>query len=439
MKKFTKILLLILVIAYCSPLMTWAAGSIRPSTSSLNITTGSSGSFSVNANNAVGRVDISSSNPAVASVSTSSFFLDNNGNTVTVTGRAAGSAVITITLVDAASYDEEILTGSYRINVTVSDPVAPPTPTPTPTPNPRPNNPTSPVTGKDNRSSNANLKQLSVEGFQINKVDDTHYNLSVRHSIDKIKIMAQVEDSKATVTGAGEVSLKVGKNPFEITVTAENGTVKKYVLEVTRRDNQYKLEQLKEALSDDGDVYIVIEDNDTITSNDLNTIKNSKKKIEFVRFNEEKEPIYTLVIDGNKLGDIKDIKTDARMGFDEKTKFDNLVGYRKGMYFQFTNQEGLPKGLSVRIPVTDEYSDKDKFNLYYYDAVKNKINLKKSGISIENGEIEFTLGDSSNYFLTPSKIELGNNSYKIAAIVEFVIIILLTGIIAYDKFGKKNN
>ena len=74
MKKFILFLTLLLM-----PILSvYAAGSVTVSKSSLTITTGSSATFNVTAKNAAGRIDISSSNKNVATVSVSNAFLDNS-------------------------------------------------------------------------------------------------------------------------------------------------------------------------------------------------------------------------------------------------------------------------------------------------------------------------------------------------------------------------
>lgn len=136
MKKI-KILICALVLGVMFPYRVFAAGSMAVSTGSISLTTGGSTTFTVSANNAAGRVDILSSNGGVASISTTSAFLDNSSVAVTVTARAAGSATITIRAADMTTYDDEDLTGTSRtVSVNVSDPAPAPAPAPTPTPAP---------------------------------------------------------------------------------------------------------------------------------------------------------------------------------------------------------------------------------------------------------------------------------------------------------------
>lgn len=84
-----------------------------------------------------------------------------------------------------------------------------------------------------------NLKSLSVDGQEISPAfnkDVLEYKLTVDEVVEKINIKAEANDSKASVSGAGEVNLANGENTFEIKVTAENGNEKVYKLIVTVED-----------------------------------------------------------------------------------------------------------------------------------------------------------------------------------------------------------
>ena len=85
----------------------------------------------------------------------------------------------------------------------------------------------------NNKSNDNTLKSLSVEGGSINfNKDMTTYTISVGNDINKIKINAEANNSKATVTGTGEKDVKEGDNKFDIVVTAENGDKKTYTINV---------------------------------------------------------------------------------------------------------------------------------------------------------------------------------------------------------------
>ena len=86
------------------------------------------------------------------------------------------------------------------------------------------------------KSTEARLKNLGIKpnDFKGFKRDTTTYNVEVPNDVSKVNIYAEAVDSKATITGTGNVNLKEGSNTFKITVTAEAGNTKTYTLNITR-------------------------------------------------------------------------------------------------------------------------------------------------------------------------------------------------------------
>ncbi len=85
------------------------------------------------------------------------------------------------------------------------------------------------------------LKSLSVEGYELNPVfnkDTTEYTVNVPDTTTEIKVSAVKNDANAHVSGAGKISLSEGINKVEITVTAQNGAVKTYKINVDVHDLQ---------------------------------------------------------------------------------------------------------------------------------------------------------------------------------------------------------
>lgn len=85
-------------------------------------------------------------------------------------------------------------------------------------------------------SKNNNLSSLEIEGYKLepefNK-DKLEYTITLPKETYKIKLNAKTEDSKASVSGIGEITLVDGENKLEVKVTAENGNVKTYVIKAT--------------------------------------------------------------------------------------------------------------------------------------------------------------------------------------------------------------
>lgn len=246
MKKLISILIFIFAVAIFAPFKVFAVGGFNVFPASIKLRPGQSATFRITATNAAGKLNISSSNPGVASVGASSIFLDNNSETITVVAGSVGSATISVVATsDFATYDEEILAGqTRRISVTVTNPTPPPSnpnpsPKPAPTTTPAPNS-QSQTTQPDAESSepepvksnNANAS-LSIDGYDLEEEEGV-YKAVVPHDVSKITLHATPEDEKTTITGDGEIDLKVGKNIIEITATAEDGTIKNYQIEITR-------------------------------------------------------------------------------------------------------------------------------------------------------------------------------------------------------------
>ena len=90
-----------------------------------------------------------------------------------------------------------------------------------------------------NNASNNDLSSLKVEDYKLDSEfnkNRTDYETTVPYEIEKINITATAEDSNAKVSGTGEHELETGDNKIEIEVTAENGSKKKYTINVIRKD-----------------------------------------------------------------------------------------------------------------------------------------------------------------------------------------------------------
>lgn len=146
--------------------------------------------------------------------------------------------------------------------ITVKAPVATPAPTPAPTPVPTPettpeqtqNAEPTPATVAEKtpiatpvptenetpvetkKSSNANLSNLGIKpnDFSGFKASNTSYSVSVPNDVSKIEVYATKAEDKQTISGTGSKNLSEGSNPFEITVTAEDGSTKTYKINVVR-------------------------------------------------------------------------------------------------------------------------------------------------------------------------------------------------------------
>ena len=97
------------------------------------------------------------------------------------------------------------------------------------------------------KSSNNDLKSLKIEQYELVPEFDpdvTEYSMKIGENSDALIVDAEAEDEKAEVKITGNDELLTGENVIEIVVTAEDGSTKKYTINVT------KGEELKTSLSE---------------------------------------------------------------------------------------------------------------------------------------------------------------------------------------------
>ena len=105
------------------------------------------------------------------------------------------------------------------------------------------------------KSSNAFLTNLIIGDYSINFDKNKFvYDLTVDYSIDRISIDAFAEDGKASINGLGNFDLNLGLNTLNVVVTAENGDVLKYVLNISRSVSKSSINSLKSIKIDDCDI-----------------------------------------------------------------------------------------------------------------------------------------------------------------------------------------
>lgn len=88
-------------------------------------------------------------------------------------------------------------------------------------------------------SSNANLLSLSTTaGTMVPKFSPnvTEYNVTVPYSVTQVLLNYTLADKSAKLTVEGDKFMEVGYNKRTAVVTAENGTVKRYVVNIVRLD-----------------------------------------------------------------------------------------------------------------------------------------------------------------------------------------------------------
>lgn len=437
-KKYLIILLLTMIII---PFKVFAAGGFSVSTTSISIYPGETKTITISTNNAVGKLNISSSNGGVASASPGSIFIQNPGSSesITITGNSVGTATISVVASDNfATMDEEILAGQAKtITVNVIEKTEP-----QPS-NPQPSNPQS----QNNLSKNNNIKSLSVEGYELVKLDNNNYTLTVSNDVTSINVNATAEDSKAKVSGTGVKELTVGENNIEVIITSESGSQNKITIKVTRKDGYY-LEDLDSVLKNEKlqDADIIIKTDSKITQEQLNQIKDSKKTLRFNYYDDNKKLIYSWTINGKEIKDNQEFTTSITFATENVKEIYKLSNYADGLYVNFKHTGDLPKGTKIKLYVGDKFENESIVNVYHYNNTEKTLDFIKDNLKVSDGYIEFDVEHCSEYFVTMSTIDnvvkkdTSSNIFMIFTIIESIVIIGLVAFIFIKlKPLKKDN
>lgn len=151
----------------------------------------------------------------------------------------------------------------------------------------------------EKESENANLKNLSLDGIDIApefKYYTTEYTAVVGLNVDEITVIAEAEDSEATVTITGNRELQEGENIITITVEAEAGNTKTYTIVVTKTSNEQAMNaKLKSLIIQGFNIYPSFQGN--IYNYNLN-VNEEITKLEILAETENENATYK--IEGNK-------------------------------------------------------------------------------------------------------------------------------------------
>ena len=289
---------------------------------------------------------------------------------------------------------------------------------------------------EEDKSTNINIKEISVDNYKLEKQDNNNYSLILSNDIKEINVKAVAEDNKSIITGTGKHNIKIGENIIELLVKSESGNTNKIIIiKVTRKDKLY-LDDLERILKENKvkEINISINKDTKILKKDLEKIQKSKK---IVNFNYVKDNIdYSWIINGKKLNKLEDLDTTINFDTDNKKKILTLSNYADGIFVNLKQNNSNMKGISLKVYVGNKYEKDDSINIYSYNNDKLSVLLKK--IKMKDGYIEFKLVDTSDYFITMSTInnkEKENNSLNITLITILVIVIAIS-IILYVFKGK---
>lgn len=114
------------------------------------------------------------------------------------------------------------------------------------------------------KSSNNYLKSLSVDGYELEpefiRENDT-YTIYVknRENVTSLNITAEADDDSAKIDGIGTVKITPKQNSINISVTAENGNLKIYKINIQNEENKENVKNIDQTqISDISIEFIVV-------------------------------------------------------------------------------------------------------------------------------------------------------------------------------------
>ena len=308
----------------------------------------------------------------------------NFSKSITVTPTSAGTISVSISSDSNAVLNGQYVNVAASKSITVTEPVVTPSSTGTttnntttkPSTNTTTNKPTTNTNTNTNKntttttkSSNANLKNmiLSVEGLTpaFGK-DITTYSLNVGENVNEIKVSASVEHSRASYSVSGNTELKDGENVITVKVTAEDGTVKTYTINVLKSDDPIKSDATLSSL--------IIEDVDLGQTFDPNvteyivgdiTVKNSKLNIYAYPSNENA----TVEIIGNEDLEVGEGKVTIRVTSENGKIFKEYVVSFNKLYSEDSEESNALKNGDDKKSLGDTLSD------FYNNTLKENMTV----------------------------------------------------------------
>lgn len=388
MKKYNLIILsLMMMIISIIPLHA-ASFSLSSSTKQVS----PNGGFTISVGgDCIGRVNLSITN---GSLSTSSVWVEQGFTTVNVTAGSSGQVTITATPVTGFSDPDANIYNPGLRSITVS--IASPGQTVT-TPT-RPTTPTQTI----KKSNDNNLSTLTVNNGELVpnfNSSQTEYSLNLSADVTNLLIEATPSDSKAKVDGTGEKTLTPGTNNIEIVVTAEDGSIKKYIIKAYVDETpQVYLEYKKEKIG-------IIRNYEGITIPE-NFIKNdytiNEKSVVYFN-NENLNIIYGLNEQNEKSFYLFDKDRNQIISKFTIVNINNIIIYITDKDISINGLE--PGTIEIQETLVNCYKLKDK---NYY--VLNTINK-------EGKDVEYLYESSENKIILFPKFLLETNSSNIKNIL----------------------
>ena len=262
------------------------------------------------------------------------------------------------------------------------------------------------------KSGNTYLSDLTVQDEntvyeitpEFNKVNLGAYRVTVPNEIGEVEVLATVEADTSSVVGTGEKILSTGTNKYSLIVTAEDGSIETYQLEITReKNNNTNLTSI--TVKNENKIYELdpVFDKDTLEYKI--TVEEGITSVDITATTEVDTTTYKLLQNGSiKVGEnTKQVMTIAENG---ETKTYNIKIIRPANSNAYLSNIELSSG-----QLSPEFS---KETTDYTMIVENEITLltvngiKENILSTVNGNGNYALGVGENEITLTVTAESGD-------------------------------
>ena len=282
---------------------------------------------------------------------------------------------------------------------------------------------------KDNK-----LKSITVENASLEPAFDPNineYKVTLDSNTEKVNINAKTNDSKASVSGTGEVEVSEGDNRVELICTAENGSTLKYTLILT--------------VTDPSPINVKIDDKNYVVVKRKKSLEAPKTYTETtIKINDVEIPAF-----------YSDITKFTLVGLKDETGNIEYFIYDENENKYAKYNEILFNSLTIYpLDINEEYKNYKKYKISINDVEVNALKLNEKskyalikGTNIETNDTDIYQYDEENntlikFFddevvLLNDKIDLLSKIILILGIETFVISFWF--IIFLIKNGKNND
>lgn len=234
-------------------------------------------------------------------------------------------------------------------------------------------------------STNANLKSLTIDGGELNpevsldpafNKDTLEYTVELEPNTTEIKVNASKEDSTASISGAGSITVSEGTNKIEIKVTAQKGNTKTYVINAIVKE----LEPINVTV--DGKDYVVVRKLESL-------VKPYSYADDTALIHEKEVPAFYSSITGYKLVGLKDNEGNTKLFIYNETKDT----------YKYYQELSLGKVVLATTIIPEDVVMKD---------------YTKSKVNINNEEVECIIHDEFGITLVYGKnVETGHTNFYV--------------------------